>query len=389
MSDKRLHVITRYFYPVAAGIETNILETYSILASRGWDITIHTSKDIYRQKNVLPDQEMLRGLKIKRYRLGKFGFRPVLDWDQTDFVCLHNFDIFPHFQILAYSLLRKISGRKNYRLLVTPHGGFNPLWKMFPMHKAAIKYLYHRLPGVFLINIVVDGVRAVSDWERGVLIDWGISPKKVVTISNGLENEAYLDVDRLAGRDIRSRVSRWGKYLIQIGRIYPIKNYETVIRALPFIPREYKFIIVGQVEGSGKYLSLLKNLALKLGVSDRLIFAGVVRGVDKYYLIKHASLMVHMALWESYCNVVHEGLSQGLVCIVSGVYALPYLIKDGINGYCLPQYDYSALADKINYVLSHSRSREISAMRRRNRLVGRNESWSATAGKMAEYYLSI
>ena len=46
MSDKRLHVITRYFYPVAAGIETNILETYSILASRGWDITIHTSKDI-------------------------------------------------------------------------------------------------------------------------------------------------------------------------------------------------------------------------------------------------------------------------------------------------------------------------------------------------------
>ena len=143
------------------------------------------------------------------------------------------------------------------------------------------------------------------------------------------------------------------------------------------------------MEGSGKYLSLLKNLALKLGVSDRLIFAGVVRGVDKYYLIKHASLMVHMALWESYCNVVHEGLSQGLVCIVSGVYALPYLIKDGINGYCLPQYDYSALADKINYVLSHSRSREISAMRRRNRLVGRNESWSATAGKMAEYYLSI
>src|SRR3989304_5248133 len=329
MSDKRLHVITRYFYPVAAGIETNILETYSILASRGWDITIHTSKDIYRQKNVLPDQEMLRGLKIKRYRLGKFGFRPVLDWDQTDFVCLHNFDIFPHFQILAYSLLRKISGRKNYRLLVTPHGGFNPLWKIFPMHKAAIKCLYLRLPCVFLINIVVDGVRAVSDWERGVLIDWGISPKKVVTISNGLENEAYLDVNRLAGRDIRSRVSRWGKYLIQIGRIYPIKNYETVIRALPFIPREYKFIIVDQ------------------------------------------------------------GLSKGLVCIVSGVYALPYLIKDGINGYCLPQYDYSALADKINYVLSHSRSREIPPMARRTRLVGRNESWSATAEKMAEYYLSI
>ena len=44
---KKIHVITKYFYPVAAGIETNILETYSVLVKKGWDVTVHTSKDEY------------------------------------------------------------------------------------------------------------------------------------------------------------------------------------------------------------------------------------------------------------------------------------------------------------------------------------------------------
>jgi CO dehydrogenase/acetyl-CoA synthase epsilon subunit len=50
MKKPTIHVITKYFYPVAAGIETNILETYSKLASK-WDITIHASADEYLYKN--------------------------------------------------------------------------------------------------------------------------------------------------------------------------------------------------------------------------------------------------------------------------------------------------------------------------------------------------
>ncbi len=50
-------------------------------------------------------------------------------------------------------------------------------------------------------------------------------------------------------------------------------------------------------------------------------------------------MMVHMAIWESFCNVVHEGMSQGLVCIVADNTALPYLIKNGVHGWCVPTRD--------------------------------------------------
>lgn len=57
----KIHVITKYFIPVVAGIEVNILETYSVLAKEGWDITIHTSKDTYLQKGHLADTDEVRG----------------------------------------------------------------------------------------------------------------------------------------------------------------------------------------------------------------------------------------------------------------------------------------------------------------------------------------
>jgi len=113
---------------------------------------------------------------------------------------------------------------------------------------------------------------------------------------------------------------------------------------------------------------------------------GVVRGVDKYYLIKKAEMMVHMALWESYCNVVHEGLSQGLVCIVSNVCALPYLVKDGVNGYCLDLHDDTELAEKISFVLEHKNDSTLAAMKKRNREYGLEDSWRSVAHRMEGFY---
>ena len=39
-SQKHIDVITKYFVPVVAGIETNILETYSVLVQKGWKVLI-------------------------------------------------------------------------------------------------------------------------------------------------------------------------------------------------------------------------------------------------------------------------------------------------------------------------------------------------------------
>ncbi len=167
-----------------------------------------------------------------------------------------------------------------------------------------------------------------------------------------------------------------------------IKNYETTIRALAGLDEDIRFVIVGPVADQA-YLESLKRLARSLGVEHRVIFAGVIRGIDKFYVIQKAQCMVHMALWESFCNAVHEGLSQGLVCVVANNTALPYLIKDGINGYCVETRDVSGLREKIKYILNNKNQPDILAIEKRNYQEGRSCSWRQVAGKMHEWYQSF
>lgn len=383
---QKLHVdvITKFFYPVAGGIENNIMQTYTTLQNKfGWDVTIHTTADSYTQKNCYPEEETINTLKVQRYPSNFAGFTPGIDWQNTNVIALHNFDIF-FLRYLLKALWLKIQGKKSFALILTPHGGYNPEWSMFSLACRICKQLYTYTLGTWLINATVDGVRAVSDWELSQTTKH-IKPHLVRTIDNGLEDEAYMDLEKLASEKIKADVKRYGKYIIQIGRVYAIKNFETTIEALRDLPQDYKFVIVGQLqdeEYKNKLFTLIKDLKLE----NRVIFTGVLRGVEKYYLIKHAQAMSHMALWESYGNVLREGMSQGLPIITSNVYNMPLLVKDGINGFCLPVHDAKAVAEKLNWLFDPQNQKEVEKIKQANIELGKNQSWADVARKMDEFY---
>jgi len=385
---KSIHAIVKYFYPVTAGIETNMLETYSVLVKKGWDVTVHTSKNTLTEENVLEEEQVIRGIKVKRYPYKWYGFISNVDWQRVDVVALHNFNVVPHLFVFIHTLRVKLLGKQRFVLVITPHGGFTPDWLIFSPIIAGVKKLYHYTIGVILVNLTVNGVRAVSEWERQEIIKRGIKPHIVRTISNGIEDEAYLDVDAKASPEIKERASQYGKYIIQIGRIYNIKNYETTIKALTKVPDEIKFVIVGPV-GSDKYLKELNQLIKSLKLQKRVFFAGVIRGVDKYYLIKHAQMMVHMARWESFCNAVHEGMSQGLVCIVANNTALPLLIKDGQNGFLVETTDVKGLAEKINYTFKNGKKSEIMKIKENNKNFGLKNSWRSVAEQIEKWFKNL
>src|SRR5512135_2145590 len=115
---KKIDIITKYFYPVAAGIETNIMEVYSLFATRGWGVTVHTSNVDYTTGKTLPPEETIRGIKIKRQPLWKFYLWPGFSPGNSQIVCLHNFNVVPHFNVMLATLVRKLMGRKNYSLFV-------------------------------------------------------------------------------------------------------------------------------------------------------------------------------------------------------------------------------------------------------------------------------
>lgn len=384
----KVHAIEKYFMPVMAGIEVNMYETYRYLVDMACDITIHTSRDTLTEKNVLKPEETISGLKVKRYIFDKFGFWPDINWMTADVVCLHNFNIFPHFRIMFYVWVLKLLGLKRFKLFLTPHGGFTPEGSVFPPLTRAIKYIYHFTVGTIFINLSVDGVRAVSEWERREIIKFGVNKKKVVVIDNGLDNEAFEDIDSKVSPEFKQKIDSFGRYIVQIGRVYVIKNLETTIRAVAKLPKDVKYLIAGPIELNkyAGYKQQLDDLIKELGLENRVIFLGVVTGYDKYYLIKQSQMMVHMALWESFCNVVHEALSQGKVCVVADNTALKYLVKNGETGYLIPTRDHEKLAERINFVLENHSSDEVKNIAARAREFGLNHTWKSVAERMYSFY---
>lgn len=376
-NDRAIQVVTKYFYPVTGGIEIGIYQILSALAKNGWNIELHTSKDNLTSKNVYKNRETVNNINVLRYKTNWLGFFPRINWS-SNFIFLHNCNIFPHTFLYVYVLAMKLLSKKYFVFIVKPHGGFTPEWSEFKGISKVIKRMHHSFIGRYLINTTADHVIAISDWEKEELIREGINKKIISVIGNGLENEAFSDVEKMASKNIKDKVHYLKNYFVQMGRIKAIKNFETPIRALTLLPKKYNFVILGGVQDQS-YFKYLQEIANKLGVKDRVHFMGIVTGVDKYYVLKNAKAMVHMAIWESFCNALFEGMSQGNICIVGNKTASPYTVKNGVNGFCLKPYDYKGLSKKVQYVLNTKNKAQIELIKDTNIKQSKSRSWKRVA----------
>jgi len=384
---KKIAIVVKYFYPVAAGIESSLLETKSLLAKKGWDITVHTTNNTYEKNGILPERETYRGIKIHRYSTMSFIFLHSFDSD-IDILSLHNFNILPHVAILMRNYINKLRGKKKYFVLLTPHGGVTPDWKFFNPLQAFIKKITHRTIGISLINASTDYVRAVSEWEKNELIKIGVKKDKIITITNGLENEATLNISKLGSDEIKKKVTSFGKYAIQVGRVSRIKNIETAILAISKMKNKINLVVVGPVQDQ-KYMSYLEELVSSLKLEDRVFFIGPLYGVDKLYVMLNAQCMIHMSHLESFCTAVLEGMSQKLVCVVSkNGGALPFLIKNNINGYTVNDNDYSKVAKKVDFIIDNKKTKIITDIENTNRIYALSKSWNRIADQMSDFYLT-
>jgi glycosyltransferase involved in cell wall biosynthesis len=116
---------------------------------------------------------------------------------------------------------------------------------------------------------------------------------------------------------------------------------------------------------------------------------GELYGADKYYLLRHAALMVHMARFEAYPNAILDGASQGLVCVISDHASLKNLLGEGIRGYAIAAYDEKAVAEKITAILENRNSKELVAMREANIEFARRQSWGSVAKRVEEFYKKL
>lgn len=105
------------------------------------------------------------------------------------------------------------------------------------------------------------------------------------------------------------------------------------------------------VVGDGPEEASLHQLANDLGLSDKVIFWGVQKDVDKFYC--EAKIFTFTSVSEGFPNALLEAMSYGLACVSFDCIAGPSdLIVDGSNGYLIQLYDKKNYVNKLKLLLS-------------------------------------
>jgi glycosyltransferase involved in cell wall biosynthesis len=148
-----------------------------------------------------------------------------------------------------------------------------------------------------------------------------------------------IDTDRFRAADTPPTVD-----LILVARLVPIKRVDLFLAAVERVRRELPSV-TAIVVGDGPLRPGLEQLARQLGIDRQVSFVGQRRDVEAW--LRRAKLFVLTSDSEGLSLSLMEAMLCGLPAVVSRVGDLGDLVKDGLNGYLVPDQTPEAFAVRL------------------------------------------
>ncbi|HZI79398.1 MAG TPA: glycosyltransferase [Vicinamibacterales bacterium] len=196
---------------------------------------------------------------------------------------------------------------------------------------------------------VMANAGAVRDW----LVADGYDRDRIVVIPNGVDLERFrVPVDVAAvrrGLGIDPDVP----LVTVVSRVTRLKGLEQFITAAAILTDQHprvRFLVAGEpAPGDDLYLASLKRLAARLGLGDRLVFAGLRQDVPSLLAASTAAVMP--SLNEALSNALLESMAAGLPTVATRVGGTAEALTDGATGLLVPPDDALALAAALGRLL--------------------------------------
>jgi glycogen synthase len=138
-------------------------------------------------------------------------------------------------------------------------------------------------------------------------------------------------------------VSEWRWRLLYVGRLDARKGVHTAVEAVPHLPRETQLELIGGWDSREE--GRLRDLAKRLGVDDRVRFAGQVDRSAIAAAYERADAVVFPVIWEEPWGLVPlEAMARGRPVVATGRGGSAEYLRDGENCLLFQAGDASALA---------------------------------------------
>ena len=195
---------------------------------------------------------------------------------------------------------------------------------------------------------------AVSGSLKQDAVALGTDPARVRVIENGIDPALFAPLDRVAARRSLG-LPEHGPLLVSVGTLAPRKGFHLVMEAIAGLRPDLRFAIVGGAGAEGAMESELRALAARLGIEDRVIFAGPRVRSELAAWYSAADLFVLASGHEGCPNVVIEALACGTPVVATPVGNIPELLE-GVG--IVAEREVPALAAAISEAFSREWDRD-------------------------------
>ena len=175
--------------------------------------------------------------------------------------------------------------------------------------------------------------------QQDLIKNYGMPKEKMVIINNPVNSEY---IEKMSKEPLNYPFESTYINLLAVGVLRKQKRFDLLLEVLAQLEDRYRLTIVG----GGVEDRALKELAKRLGISDRVAFVG--HQDNPYPFMRQADLMVLSSEYEGFPNVLLEANVCGLPVIA---FKCPggtdEIIKESLNGYLVPCMDTDVLLHQI------------------------------------------
>ena len=225
---------------------------------------------------------------------------------------------------------------------------------------------------------------AISHKVKEELMEWyDIPEEKISVVYNGVNinefNPEFKEYFRYKVRK-KHRMFMKDRVILFAGYEWERKGLESLIKALGKIPhKKTKILVVGSGDEE-KY----KQIARDSGVVKRVVFAGPVKNIQRYYAA--ADLFVFPVDYEPFGLVITEAMSSGLPVFTTKHAGAAELIEHGCNGFILKDTKPATIAKQVKPVLENNQLMRLIGVNAR--ITAEKYSWKKQAYRCEEIYLA-
>ncbi len=223
-----------------------------------------------------------------------------------------------------------------------------------------------------------DEIIAVSNFTKEKIIEhYGINPNKITVVHNGVDVSDYKELP-----PILESIKKEGKHKIVlfVGRITVQKGPEYFVRAAKKVLEYYPDALF-VVAGSGDMQYQMMDEVASLGIGDKMIFTGFLRGDDLTSLYQAADLYVMPSVSEPFGIIPLETIANGTPVIVSKQTGVSEVLTHALK---VDFWDIDEMANKILGVLQNDSLQK--TLKEESFKEVEKLNWTASAKKVLNVY---